>query len=46
MATDLFAQLGIEKAQIQKRRPWQNYVRRVGARGIPVSGGGGGEPYL
>jgi transposase len=26
VATQLFAELGIEKAQIQKRRPWQNYV--------------------
>jgi hypothetical protein len=26
VATELYAQLGIEKAQIQKRRPWQNYV--------------------
>jgi hypothetical protein len=26
MATELYAQLGIEKAQIQRRRPWQNYV--------------------
>jgi transposase len=46
VATELYTQLGIEKTQIERRRPWQNLVRRVGARGIPVSGGGGGEPYL
>jgi putative transposase len=26
VATELYAQLGIEKAQIQRRRPWQNFV--------------------
>jgi Integrase core domain/Homeodomain-like domain len=42
----LLKTLGIEVCHIEKGKPWQNLVRRVGARGIPVSGGGGGEPYL
>jgi len=36
VARELYTRLGIEKDQIARRQAWQNYVRRVGAVGIPV----------
>jgi len=45
-ARHIYDLLGVRKEEIEKRRAWQNYVRHVGAVGIPVTDGGGGEPDL
>jgi hypothetical protein len=35
-ALRIYGELAIRKERIEPHRPWQNYVRRVGASGIPA----------